>query len=122
MPRFVYLTDITQTPLRMESMLYDRWNNQKIKLSRIQRGLQLLPDGPRRQGEPGRRRRGSCASTTAKLYYQVDLDVPDAAGRRAGVARPDKSELEKLVADKVVEAADAKRVLRVRARTTGTRC
>ena len=48
-----------------------------------------------------------------KLYYQADLVIPEAGfGKTPAVARPDKGQLEKLVADKVVSADDAKRVVR----------
>jgi hypothetical protein len=111
-PRYVYLTDITQTPLRMESMLYDRWNNQKIKLresSGAYNSFPIVRDGKATQVVVGRIVR----IDDRKLYYQVDLVVPEAGfGRAPAAARPDKSELEKLVADKVVEAAEAKRVMR----------
>ncbi len=110
-PRYVYLTDITQTPLRMESMLYDRWNNEKIKLresSGAYNSFPLVRDGKKIQVVVGRVVR----IDDRKLFYQVELEIPVSLGRAPGAARPDKAELEKLVADKVVGADSAKRVVR----------
>ena len=56
-PRFVFLDDITQSPLRMQAVLYDRLHNVNFKLARV-RHLHHLPHRPRRPGgAPPRRSR-----------------------------------------------------------------
>ena len=103
-PRYVYLTDITQTPLRMEGMLYDRLEQREDQAA----PSPAAPTTPSRwsatAGQIRSSSAASCASTTGSCIYQVDLVIPESLGRTPGVARPDKAELEKLVADKVVGA------------------
>jgi hypothetical protein len=110
-PRFVFLDDITQTPLRMQSVLYDRLHNVNFKLreSGTYTTFPIVRDGQASHVLDGHIVR----IDDRKLYYYAELAVPEAGfGRTPPVSKPEKSELDKLVADKVVSAEDAKRVIR----------
>jgi hypothetical protein len=108
-PRFVYLDDITQSPLRMQAMLYDRLHNVNFKLreSGVYTTFPIVRDGQAEHFLDGHVVR----IDDRKLYYYAELAVHD-GGRTPTAARPEKSELDKLVAAKVVSADDAKRVVR----------
>jgi hypothetical protein len=111
-PRFVHLTAITHTALRWESMLYDVYKNERVKLRESSGAYNSFPfvrDGQATQVVVGRVVR----IDDRKIYYQAELVVPEAGfGRTPPTARPDKEELEKLIADKMVNADEAKRVIR----------
>jgi hypothetical protein len=110
-PRFVHLTAITHTALRWESMLYDVYKDVRFKLRESGGAYNSFPfvrDGQATQVVVGRVAR----IDDRKIYYQAELAVSEVPGGSSHVARPDKAELDKLIADKVVSADDAKRVIR----------
>ncbi|HEX5272037.1 MAG TPA: hypothetical protein VFW33_16185, partial [Gemmataceae bacterium] len=109
-PRFVFLDDVTQSPLRMQGMLYDRLHNVnfKVRESGTYNTFPLVRDGAAEHFLDGHVVR----IDQWKLFYYTELAVPESASGSGNVSRPEKSKLEKLVADKVVGADDAKRVVR----------
>jgi hypothetical protein len=109
-PRFVFLDDITQSPLRMQAVLYDRLHNVNFKLreSGVYTTFPIVRDGQAEHFLDGHVVR----IDDRKLFYHTELNVPETVGRTPPAARPEKSELEKLVSQKVVSADDAKRVVR----------
>ncbi len=109
-PRFVYLNEITHSPIRWQGTLYDRLHNVNFKLreSSPYNVFALVRDGHAEHFLDGH----VLLIEEGKVYYQLELAVPETVGQTPRAARPDKAELDKLVADKVVSADDAKRVVR----------
>jgi hypothetical protein len=110
-PRYVHLSAITHSAIHWESLLYDVYNNERIKLrdsSAAYNSFPFVRDGQKTQVVIGRVVR----IDDRKMYYKAELVVPETVGQAPPIAHPDKEEIEKLIAEKGITAEDAKRVIR----------